>query len=760
MPAIVHYEVYTYDVRGWTLQSRYPGDERDTAIHDAKTMEFSLNRPVRVIRETYYTDSNISDEVVTFVGRLKPPANTASKKIGGFGAPSAANAPFSMNDVSQAYGLGNTADRAKGTADFMFRLGMVMAASLGVAVLGTAVASLLFNRYSSLGIILAPSTHSLILFLIFLSLFLVTAVPLVMLYVPLEGFLNKTGAKKSSSFTKSGPVDLSKDPIPSEPPDEEATAYPRLNNPDEVVEAVMAAQAQSRGAGPGKGGPDDDPQARAEAERKAQQRAAEEKIEKDRRERERKTREKAAREQVDKDQLIANIAVGNSKETPAEKTKIGERWCPDEFLPLDPDELKMRLPGEEGWEDPAAADDDTQKDPAQQDADATSAEDGSSPEVDALLVLDQARLIIMKFLGGAVAAIKMSHPHLDAYNKFGVNLYLAGACTYLAEQKALSAEDRDAIISETVEVVGTRPEQARHLIGRMETYTNEPRYQQMINAGRLAMERQISGTGDPFMAISGVMKDWNTPQSQQVTTSTVTILFTDMVGSTDLTQSIGDAAAQDVIRAHNYIVRAALSHHDGNEVKHTGDGIMASFEVPANAIEAAIEIQQRAIEHNHKWPKLPLGLRIGMNTGEPIIEENDYFGTTVQIAARVCAAAGLGQIWCSVDTKALLPQSFRYPTFSHGPQRLKGVKAPHELFEIAWNDERQAELEAAASRLSEQSSTLTEPSAQSAPAQRPGVPSAAQTRVQSDAERRTAMTKAHEAAQTHLATTPPPPRRH
>jgi adenylate cyclase len=155
---------------------------------------------------------------------------------------------------------------------------------------------------------------------------------------------------------------------------------------------------------------------------------------------------------------------------------------------------------------------------------------------------------------------------------------------------------------------------------------------------------------------------------------------------------------------------------------------MASFDQPLNAVNAAIEIQQRAQEHNQKWPKLPLGLRIGMNTGEPIIEENAYFGTTVQIAARVCAAAGLAQVWLSADSKAQLPATTDHIFFSHGPQRLKGVKAAHELFEVVWNSDRSKELDAL--KDSQQAATVA------------AVP------------QRSELERAHIAAKEHLSTNP------
>ncbi len=102
-----------------------------------------------------------------------------------------------------------------------------------------------------------------------------------------------------------------------------------------------------------------------------------------------------------------------------------------------------------------------------------------------------------------------------------------------------------------------------------------------------------------------------------------------------------------MVRRHNSIVRTALAEFAGKEIKHTGDGIMASFASTANGVEAAIIIQRACAIHNDKHPDLPLHLRIGINAGEPIQEEDDLFGTTVQLSARVCAKAGTDEILCT-----------------------------------------------------------------------------------------------------------------
>jgi class 3 adenylate cyclase len=123
-----------------------------------------------------------------------------------------------------------------------------------------------------------------------------------------------------------------------------------------------------------------------------------------------------------------------------------------------------------------------------------------------------------------------------------------------------------------------------------------------------------------------------------------TVLFTDIVDSTTFTQSLGDDAALALFGVHDTIVRDALSALGGREVKHTGDGIMASFVSAAGAVRCAIQIQRDLAKHDKSNPDQPLKVRVGAAAGEPVEQHNDLFGSTVQLAARLCAHAQPEQI--------------------------------------------------------------------------------------------------------------------
>jgi class 3 adenylate cyclase/pimeloyl-ACP methyl ester carboxylesterase len=166
----------------------------------------------------------------------------------------------------------------------------------------------------------------------------------------------------------------------------------------------------------------------------------------------------------------------------------------------------------------------------------------------------------------------------------------------------------------------------------------------------------------------------------------VTILFTDMEGSTTLTQRLGDVKAQEFVHAHNAIVRDALKTHGGSEIKHTGDGIMASFPSASRAIECAVAIQRAVAAHAEQHAETPFRLRIGLNAGEPVAEDEDLFGTAVQVAARICDRAEAGEILASDVVRQLVAgKGFLFA--DRGEMVLRGFDDPVRLYEVRWRED-------------------------------------------------------------------------
>jgi class 3 adenylate cyclase len=163
----------------------------------------------------------------------------------------------------------------------------------------------------------------------------------------------------------------------------------------------------------------------------------------------------------------------------------------------------------------------------------------------------------------------------------------------------------------------------------------------------------------------------------------LTIMFTDIESSTSMTQRLGDEAAQDVLRGHNEVIRAALKTHGGAEVKHTGDGIMASFGKASSALACATSIQRAFEEHNNERAGQRVRVRIGLNAGEPVAEDGDLFGTSVQLAARICARAEPGQILASNVIRELAAGK-QFLFADHGDVIFRGFGDPVRVCEVSW----------------------------------------------------------------------------
>lgn len=164
---------------------------------------------------------------------------------------------------------------------------------------------------------------------------------------------------------------------------------------------------------------------------------------------------------------------------------------------------------------------------------------------------------------------------------------------------------------------------------------------------------------------------------------TVTFLFTDIEGSTDLLQRLGDQRYTEVLRTHQRLVRTIFGAHGGTEVDTQGDAFFAAFQSARQAVAAAVAIQ-RAIA-THPWPEAAtVRVRTGLHTGEPIATEAAYVGLDVHRAARICAAGWGGQILLSQATGSLvrndLPPGLTLRDLSE--HRLKDLQRPEPLYEL------------------------------------------------------------------------------
>lgn len=159
------------------------------------------------------------------------------------------------------------------------------------------------------------------------------------------------------------------------------------------------------------------------------------------------------------------------------------------------------------------------------------------------------------------------------------------------------------------------------------------------------------------------------------------ILFTDMEGSTATTVRMGDDRAQEIVRTHNAIVREGLDGRGGRVVKSTGDGVMAEFTSVSSAVHAAIEIQRALDDHNTENPDAAIRVRMGINAGEAVSEDDDLHGIVVSTASRICDQARAGEILVSNVVRELATGK-QLQFLDAGTFELKGLGEPLRLFRV------------------------------------------------------------------------------
>ena len=166
-------------------------------------------------------------------------------------------------------------------------------------------------------------------------------------------------------------------------------------------------------------------------------------------------------------------------------------------------------------------------------------------------------------------------------------------------------------------------------------------------------------------------------------TGTVTFLFSDVEGSTDLLKRLGEGAYATVLEQHRRIVREAFSARDGREIDTQGDAFFYAFARARDAVAAAVSAQ-RALA-GHAWPDdVEVRVRMGLHTGEPAVGDEGYTGMDVVRAARIAAVGRGGQVLLSETTHALVGPDLpdRVTARPLGEQRLKDVERPEPLHEL------------------------------------------------------------------------------
>ncbi|EME69518.1 hypothetical protein H261_13179 [Paramagnetospirillum caucaseum] len=581
---IVHFEVYVMEGRGWMLHARFPRLERDEAVREAKELESTLGVRTKVLRETYNTDTNVFDEAEVYLsGRnvqtKKSPAGAGGGgggggkgggKDGDAGKGGSARVAAAKKAAKAARARSGGPSIGAGATILRLTVILLVASGMGLGALRLVPSGIVFLY--DYGYRITPDAYGQMLVAVFGLVFLGTAVPLGLRFMP-----------RNANFQ------FNRGAAAAPPP-------PPRPQPSEAVKKSLNKLAK-----------------KAEAE------------------------------------MIPETWGDDPEPEPAEATPPPEAEPPP-------------LAGPAG--EPSA----------------TAAAVDAIPSTP---VLEATRKVTDRFVDKSMEIVRQTAPSTDKYTTFGLNLFMAGAVQSIARAQKLDSAGQRKLLKSIIEKLGTPGDLAAVFYDKVPEYMGEQRYARMFEAGKSSMESWAEGDeGTPMIKLQTSLKDWNKPATEKKQSALMTVMFTDMVGSTDLTQARGDQAAQEIVRKHNAIVRTALTQFAGREVKHTGDGIMASFASAANAVEATVQIQRQVTTHNEKQPNLPLHLRIGLNAGEPIQEEDDLFGSTVQLAARVCAATDSDQTLCTQVVKDLAAGKGAFQ--DGGMHALKGFRDKFQLWEVVW----------------------------------------------------------------------------
>jgi adenylate cyclase len=170
------------------------------------------------------------------------------------------------------------------------------------------------------------------------------------------------------------------------------------------------------------------------------------------------------------------------------------------------------------------------------------------------------------------------------------------------------------------------------------------------------------------------------PSARGIKTS---LLFTDIAGSSAIFEQYGDQYGRRIVAVHDQIVDSVIAARGGVQIKHTGDGALASFASCGRSVKAAIVIQRRVARHNQRFPLLKFQVRIGVNIGAVIKSAGDLYGTSVNLAARLCDAAEASKILTTGIVHARC-EGKGYKFKSRGTMTFKGFRKRIPVFEVLW----------------------------------------------------------------------------
>ncbi len=633
------FEVHVQQGGRWVIHATFQGHQKDAAIEEGRELDrLSTVDAVKVIKEIYDPEKDIHNEFIVYKSpSMKSSASTAVGAQAGSGNGSPVRESWISYDDEDDYGDARRSQsrhtpgrRKKGSTmtTIMVKLLLVILFSIGLAAALSALADELLGGTRLFGFHFVGNAQSNLLISVFITTFLISAIGMTVTIMRGETLEKSKRRKNLQRPVKQARVAK-----------QQARRKPAPPTPQKTKQDI----GQSAADGPSSQALEEAPGSSAETLTHLED--AMQGVEQFKIDQQQATEEKTAQDQAVNERLQAEI---NPEPQPAAQEPSGRGVVLDagtNGMTPSPQVVETLTPAEE-----------------------------------------KQKVFMLNFLSRGLEGSQTDEKKLDNFNKFGVNLYLAGACEIISQKRDLDVRARSKILGDAVQVMGFKKSHAASFSDRYEEYLMaDARYMQMFQSGRNAMNIYLTDENAAPRLLDSALEDWNKPKEKDESTGPVTVLFTDIAGSTAMTQALGDAGAQQAVRAHNRIVREALSRNAGKEVKHTGDGIMASFVKTSDGVDASIQMQKETALHNQQNPDLPLHLKIGLNAGEPIAEDNDLFGTVVQLSARIVDKAAADQIFVSEIVRGICAGK-QYNFVNRGGFSMKGFGEEATLFEVIWND--------------------------------------------------------------------------
>lgn len=395
-------------------------------------------------------------------------------------------------------------------------------------------------------------------------------------------------------------------------------------------------------------------------------------------------------------QLANEFATTEKYRAPHQKWGGALATSPDEYVPLfDPTRKVSEVPpslsgtdetpfGEEPAPPPETANDGAAE-PAEPQALFKAEPKTEAQQTEEALAQAKAQAVaeLDRFTASLNETVKSAARALDAASRFALQLYVAGACSAIARKFLLSAKDALSLMVRALSNVGTSKMFAESFATNIEDYARRDAYRSLIMDGQSAMERQLEGRAADAGSVLSKFEAWAAQAGKNAVPRVVTFLFTDIVDAAALTQRLGNLHAQRVVKAHDEAVNDAITKNKGTSVKHTGDGIIATFPDPAKAVLAAQAIQQRLDAHNKRMPHLSTNVRISINAGEAVNENGDFFGATFKTTAQLCSMAKAGQILAADVVKSFCKSS-QQAFNPFGEITIAELNKARAVFEVNW----------------------------------------------------------------------------